>query len=796
MNTCRLTGPGSPVDRIRRCAGTVSGVVWRWAGAAAVGAVVVSIAACGGGGGSSGGADGPAVVVEPTRTVVLSVEASATTASVGTPIRLTARARTQNTSVTGYAWTFSDGQTASGPEVTVSFRTPGAITARVAATSAEGQRTEADAAVFVFGGSDPTPASLNLPDVYGDVTGNGRLELDDALLLAQGLSRARELTAAQQRAGDLDVDADISAEDLALLLQAVLDNRSLPSAALKREIYPGAVLPIVSPALLGADDRIEVRVAGQATLAPVRVALGYATLIVPTQVTRYGSDVPLEVVVNGRVADTIALTIKAPPTLPADARADVLAFLGEWRSAVQAHVRETDRMVAAAALGSADAAVFRSGGSAALALLDKAQADLVRVLDGPGGADLARIIQRSLYANGLSDLRASLPVSHRDGGTASARVGTLAALTPDQVCDLLIPGVCGAKTWADRLGTFSKVQAGACTLVAGAALIGGVAIPFDGPALDLTAIAGFAKVCLPLSAVMSVAEFFTAALDAVDFKLTSSITPASLGAGQTATLSASVELLNFAQFCGPAANALVGEALRRSLGNRLVARVMRDNALVDQLAKVFARTSNDVYEEFLKEIRNAVGTALDSTGALAVVEKVAVLACPNLRAGSLAVPASRVFTALPADRGSLTFNADGTGTYRCPAVVATPSITLSGQLKLCDADVATTRQTVTCGGSRDVTITMGDNGSALDDIYEVVINGSTVLTSSSPVRSVSKVVTLPIGRTTVLMRGLAAPDGIGTYFISFSGARLVSGDALTGSDLTPGRTKQFVIEVQ
>ena len=91
---------------------------------------------------------------------------------------------------------------------------------------------------------------------------------------------------------------------------------------------------------------------------------------------------------------------------------------------------------------------------------------------------------------------------------------------------------------------------------------------------------------------------------------------------------------------------------------------------------------------------------------------------------------------------------------------------------------------------------MGDNGSALDDIYEVVINGNTVLTSSSPVRSVSKVVTLPVGRTTVLMRGLAAPDGIGTYFISFSGARFVSGDALTGSDLTPGRTKQFVIEVQ
>ena len=52
--------------------------------------------------------------------------------------------------------------------------------------------------------------------------------------------------------------------------------------------------------------------------------------------------------------------------------------------------------------------------------------------------------------------------------------------------------------------------------------------------------------------------------------------------------------------------------------------------------------------------------------------------------------------------------------------------------------------TISCS-SRPVTITMGDNGNLLDDIYEVRIQGKTVLTSSSPVRSISTTVNLAAG---------------------------------------------------
>jgi hypothetical protein len=45
------------------------------------------------------------------------------------------------------------------------------------------------------------------------------------------------------------------------------------------------------------------------------------------------------------------------------------------------------------------------------------------------------------------------------------------------------------------------------------------------------------------------------------------------------------------------------------------------------------------------------------------------------------------------------------------------------------------------------------------------------------------------------MIGRAAPDGIGTYFISFSGAQVIGGDPTSGTDLLPGVVKRFTIAV-
>jgi len=119
-----------------------------------------------------------------------------------------------------------------------------------------------------------------------------------------------------------------------------------------------------------------------------------------------------------------------------------------------------------------------------------------------------------------------------------------------------------------------------------------------------------------------------------------------------------------------------------------------------------------------------------------------------------------------------------------PVVTATKSMCMGPEEKSIQFSCSTA----------NVTITMGDNGALNDDIFEVVIDGDTVLTSSTPVRSTSTTVQLPLGEKSIVMRGHAAPDGIGTYFIRFDGATVVSGQT-SGSDLVPGVSKTIVIDV-
>ncbi len=97
----------------------------------------------------------------------------------------------------------------------------------------------------------------------------------------------------------------------------------------------------------------------------------------------------------------------------------------------------------------------------------------------------------------------------------------------------------------------------------------------------------------------------------------------------------------------------------------------------------------------------------------------------------------------------------------------------------------------------NVTINFGDNGTANDDTYGLYVNGSLIHAMPAPTRSAGPfTVSLEPGIHVVSLRGITAPDDIGTYFINFSGDVLsVSGDAVSGSDLTAGVEKYWTLEV-
>ena len=99
--------------------------------------------------------------------------------------------------------------------------------------------------------------------------------------------------------------------------------------------------------------------------------------------------------------------------------------------------------------------------------------------------------------------------------------------------------------------------------------------------------------------------------------------------------------------------------------------------------------------------------------------------------------------------------------------------------------------------SKEVTFDFGDNGSANDDTFGLFVDGVLIHSMPSPTRNAGPIVLdLEDGQHSVTLRGITAPDDIGTYFIGITGNVLsVTGDPLTGNDLTAGVEKHYTIEV-
>ncbi|MEZ5652530.1 MAG: PKD domain-containing protein [Burkholderiaceae bacterium] len=743
----------------------------------------VFVSGCGGSDSNIEVAGDPAIKAS----VAVGIAASKTTGSTGRPITFTATAVAEGTEIAEYQWRTSTGETATGKEASFSFGTPGKKDISLRASTTAGVEASSVVSVFIFDGTDPTPAELELPDVYGDANDDGKLDLMDVLMTAQASGRMRPLASSGRRAADLDFDGKIGASDTALALDAALNNQRVASAILADFAYPGGVVTVSSPALFDPDSTVSILFGGIPGLQPTRIALGYANVVVPFNLPATGSTATVEIQVDGSTRDTLAIQIRALGSLPADSAQDVLQFLSEQRSLLQQQASAVEGQVG-------DSASATASARAGIVLLDRAEAELRTLFAMQGGASFAGILQRALYANGLTDFRSDLA---RTAPKAAGLQRTGKALTPDEICNVLIPGVCRLKATAELVDRAGSISSAACGVVSIGALIGGAALPFDGPAIEAAAAAAYVKYCVPLSIAAQVGTVMAALVSPIDLTLKSSASPNTLRGSETAEIRATVEFFGASGICSEVAAQASSALISRTLGEQITWRVMRKSVSLKLLAEAYARLGGDNFNDLLLVIQDTVSDSLSATGLMDAFSDVVGSLCSNISGGAALVPAGKVFKLPALDEGILQFKLDGTGQYSCPppGPVFKQNVRLQGSLKLCESAPASTSVEVNCGTAR-VTISIGDNGSALDDIFEVVIDGRSVLTSSVPVRFTSATIDLVSGATyTVTMRGLAAPDGIGTYGIGFTGARVIGGAATSGTDLVPGVSKQFVIEV-
>ena len=99
--------------------------------------------------------------------------------------------------------------------------------------------------------------------------------------------------------------------------------------------------------------------------------------------------------------------------------------------------------------------------------------------------------------------------------------------------------------------------------------------------------------------------------------------------------------------------------------------------------------------------------------------------------------------------------------------------------------------------TQEIRINFGDNGRLNDDTFALFVDDKLIHSMPAPTRDTgSFAIELEEGTHTVTLRGITAPDDVGTYYINFEGEIFsVEGDSLSGEDLNAGTEKHYRIVV-
>ena len=625
------------------------------------------------------------VVPAPVVAVRAGIEiAGRSTASTGTPVELSVRSvGMSDVAVERYEWVFSDGQRERGEEVSVRFAEAGVVEVTVSAMSGTDVVAQATAAVAVFdAAAGANPGFEAIPALFGDVNQDERFSNADLELAERGVAGEEALEDAALEAGDLDLSGGLDARDVELMREALDSGAALPSAILDAQAYPGGVVAMVSPALQDPDTDIGVFVGAVASPQVMRAILGYATFVVPASLVGEDAEVDVVVEVDGVVVERLRLRLKPAPDKPAvDAKEDVLAFLGELGELIASHEQAGAEFLAQnGGLSADDIAVVLGGARGAVMELGAAAAELEVLLDGEGGGELAARMQAALYANGLAEFRAQAQAVQNNGAASDAAfTRSEGAGSVFDVCDRYVPPLCLLKGSNAVLSIGSNAVTALCS-------IGGLAgIGTANPVL----LAGVAKFCLPLIAVLEVARIMGLIVDPVILDMRLSSDRDALGDGETATIKAEVTFAGLLKLCGSLGKVSASGRVVGRMVTALVRVLLRRSV---KLAFVHKVLSEGASEEFVqKTFEEAVGRALTVTGLDKVFEAAARAFCDYVAFGRVSdethvvglTADARVFN-LMVSNGELLPSMPYDGTYRlaCPAGF-TGSLVVEGSKELC-----------------------------------------------------------------------------------------------------------------
>lgn len=741
---------------------------------------------CGGGGGA-----------DPVSPPSITIRSSRGSGIPGTEFVLSAHNLTPEREVSSWSWADDLGRTATGDTWPLTFDAPGLHRVEVTATGAGGSRT-AQVALQVFdaGGAAPTLFGVTLAAMPGDVDGDGAVRLADAVALRRHVARLERLpTLPRFPAADVDQDGEVTDTDADLLAEAVAIGQVLPDRLLPAHGGPGVGVRLISPHLLDPAADVRLRVGPTSVVTPFRPRPGYATFVVPMDVAGHdlgavpSVKIPVVLLVDGVEKASYAFDLETPADFGGDPRTEIAELFESFAPLLHEARTAIELASSGVGIGARQAVLLLAEVDWASEHLGTAPNGVRRALASMSPEEL-RAVSLAFRSNGAVDLLAtvrSLLTPMASGARAAYRGDSLA----DLICRVGQLGDAMQK-WNDRLGYV-------CAALDVAAMVGWL---FLGPADAILAVV--AKAC---SSIQGSVGLSLLALNFLPHLLGNDLLvvpeTSNLAPGEATPVRVQVR---FTRGDLDGACNLAGSKLSEYLVQRFLRLLIRAVALPDIAAEFSLSIANigKVEKRLAELVGGALNEVLGATGMDTLLTDCLQQLCAWIAGNGEVLtidPNGVLGTAAPDTVGTLTLPAPGSelpATFTCSAQTSSGSpawAVLLAQRDFCGRGFSG-QATITCGAEQDVTFTIGDNGNLLDDIFELKVGGASVIAPGAPVRSASATLKLVPGDYELLLIGHAAPDGVGTYFLSVVGGRIVSGPALSGSDLTAGAVFTYTLRVE
>lgn len=578
-----------------------------------------------------------------------------------------------------WSWKLDGGKSANnmdGAAVSVSFTSAGQRVVVVTATDEEGACAESGVLLSLV-----APGEKHL---VGDVDGNADLTAEDAQLVELHVSKKTLLPPGAFRRGDVNLDGRLTQIDAQLIADAAANAWASPRHLWPEQGALGARVRVIHPALLAPHAVAMIKFEGSDPVLPVRALPGYATFVVPPDQNSAGA-VTLRLVLDGEEVDQFQFEILPPFDASAKPGAgvvtglqDVGLLLGDMQVLIAAYGVALD-------LGDSQRATLegmaRVSGESFTAN-SEAFIEAFQQMEPEGRAGFEQVAR----ANGLDEVLLRAAEVRSDLEVISNAPFPTGTLDPAQAAALT--GIlCAANELADISDQIGEITAIAAAYLSWFEWWPTEDLPMVGQVIQfLSEVSNQVDV---VAAIVSVLADFVPQFGPLAAK--ADVT--GLEPGDTAQLSAGYHLAISTSLCSDQA-ALAGPTLGDRIEEALTIELAAGIPLAGQAfetANFLRNEMDDVTGLLYDAISGIAGSILDEFGIAVLLEEIAEQVCSM--ADDETVPLSEDIAPL-ASCGTIT-----AGTWKCTEECAgTVTITYAGTRCSKPVETSLTIDCLGCGG--------------------------------------------------------------------------------------------------